>query len=351
MEAFPSLDDQGDGFRSFAGVVLSLLLARDRLLLIDEPEAFLHPAQARRLGHWVSKFATEGRAQVIVATHNAHFLAGILSGPGVADIYRLNRRGDTTTYQLIGSDAIASLSTSPLLSSQRVMESVFHRGVVVCEADSDRLLYQTAAARAHDEHEVQFLHAHNKQTLKDVVALLRAAGIPCGAIADLDLLNSEADLTRLVKAFGGQAVSADLLQDRRTVAKAVEGRADAEILAELLRSVDDLSAQLSEGKHTVSGARSAIRRIDASMTVWRPVKKSGVAALDGSAKKACKRLVRGLAKLGVFLVPSGELESWIDVGEVRKSRWIVLALEHLAQEGPPKRLAKFVKRAIDYVKA
>ena len=201
MKRFQSLDEQGDGFRSFAGVVLSLLLSRGRILLIDEPEAFLHPAQARKLGYWVGKYASESAAQVLVSTHNSHFLGGVISSRTEADIYRLNRVENDTRYQLIEATTIESLSASPLLSSQRVMDAVFSRGVVVCEADSDRLFYQTASALAHDEREVQFLNAHSKQTLKDVVSLLRAASIPCAAIADIDLLNSSTDLSGILEAL------------------------------------------------------------------------------------------------------------------------------------------------------
>ena len=50
LKNYSELDIQGDGFRSFVGVTLSILLCKDRIILLDEPEAFLHPAQARTLG-------------------------------------------------------------------------------------------------------------------------------------------------------------------------------------------------------------------------------------------------------------------------------------------------------------
>ena len=37
------LDDQGDGLKSFVSTFLSLYLDKGDVLLIDEPEAFLHP--------------------------------------------------------------------------------------------------------------------------------------------------------------------------------------------------------------------------------------------------------------------------------------------------------------------
>ena len=73
------LDLQGDGYRSFAGVVLAMLTFADRLLLLDEPDAFLHPAQARALGRWLATHAKKISAQVLLATHSADFLWGVIS--------------------------------------------------------------------------------------------------------------------------------------------------------------------------------------------------------------------------------------------------------------------------------
>ena len=43
LKHFQKLDNQGDGFRSFVGTMLGVLVSSRRIFLIDEPEAFLHP--------------------------------------------------------------------------------------------------------------------------------------------------------------------------------------------------------------------------------------------------------------------------------------------------------------------
>jgi hypothetical protein len=351
MQQFGTLDEQGDGFRSFAGVLLSILLSEGRVLLIDEPEAFLHPAQARRLGYWVAQYAREAGSQIVVATHNAHFLRGVLSSTGDVDVCRLNRNGDSTEFQIMGADAINNLSSSPLLSSQPVLESIFFHGVIVCEADSDRLYYQTVAAMAHDEHEVQFLHAHNKQTLKDVVMLLRAVAIPCAAIADIDLLNSKSDLTALVESFGCSPCPDDITSDRDLIAASIEGRTDDEVLNALSEGLREFLEQLTNREHKLAGARSALRRLDAGSSKWSPVKLRGVDALDEPAKTRAEILFKRLKSIGVFVVPVGELESWADVGTRRKKNWIVLALQQLKDTGAPKPIDEFIKQVISHAKS
>ena len=45
----PLLDKQGDGMKSYAGILFEAVVADRDITLIDEPEAFLHPPQMRRL--------------------------------------------------------------------------------------------------------------------------------------------------------------------------------------------------------------------------------------------------------------------------------------------------------------
>jgi AAA15 family ATPase/GTPase len=58
------LDDEGDGIRSFCATVLSLLVNARPVLLLDEPEAFLHPPQAVHLGETIANLASESRRWV-----------------------------------------------------------------------------------------------------------------------------------------------------------------------------------------------------------------------------------------------------------------------------------------------
>ena len=46
----PGVVEQGDGFRAFVNVLLQSVVRPAPVIIIDEPEAFLHPPQARLLG-------------------------------------------------------------------------------------------------------------------------------------------------------------------------------------------------------------------------------------------------------------------------------------------------------------
>lgn len=346
MKQYPSIEIQGDGFRSFVAVVLSLLLSKDKIVLLDEPEAFLHPEQARRLGKWISDHADGFPCQILVATHNSNFLSGILSGKQAADIYRLNRDNNKTSFKKITAEATQALSTSPILSSQRVLEGIFSQGVVVCESDTDRVIYNSVAIHEHSKQEILFIHAHNKQTIKDVVKLLKDASIPTAAIIDIDILNSESDLSNAISAFDSDFDLSEILSLRAEVASDIEGMSEGKIVLELKQNVIELLKQLNNNEHSLSGARGALNRIRADSTKWAGLKKEGIALLEGAFRQKAQRIIDESLSIGLYIVPVGELEGWIKLG-VRKNRWALPALEEIHAGRCPENLKHFVGAIIN----
>lgn len=93
LEKLPTLHTQGDGMRSFAGVLLATSVGRESIILIDEPEAFLHPPQARLLGTTLVQDRNRER-QLFIATHSTDILRGVLDteSPDVR-VIRIRRSG------------------------------------------------------------------------------------------------------------------------------------------------------------------------------------------------------------------------------------------------------------------
>ena len=59
LEKYPLLDAQGDGLRSALGIISALVSIKKPIVLLDEPEAFLHPPQAMQLGAIISNLIDE----------------------------------------------------------------------------------------------------------------------------------------------------------------------------------------------------------------------------------------------------------------------------------------------------
>ncbi|MEX0661350.1 MAG: AAA family ATPase [Balneolaceae bacterium] len=355
-EAFPVisqyqiLDDQGDGYKSFAGVILSLLLSKNRVVLLDEPEAFLHPAQARQLGYWIAEHSSEIDGQIIVATHNSNFLAGILASSQEVDIYRLNRDSENTNFNLMPAQATENLAKSPLLSSQRILDAIFHTGVVVCEADADRAVYQTVATKEFGNNNLIFIHAHNKQTIPRVVNLFKDASIPVCAIVDLDLINSPSliDLVELCNADVN--LIEDLKEFQKKVSGEIVGAENQEILDNLKSEIQDFLKQLENDEHKLSGARGALNRLKKDASDWKIMKVAGVEAFSVELKKEALQKIEDLKEIGIHLPQVGELEGWMDLGTRQKNKWIVNALEEIHQDNASQDLKDFVEEVIMFFK-
>src|SRR6202035_5048673 len=70
VRELPTIQSQGDGIRAFVGVLLHVLVVDRDIILIDEPEAFLHPPQAGLLGRMLATETPDPR-QLFVATHSS----------------------------------------------------------------------------------------------------------------------------------------------------------------------------------------------------------------------------------------------------------------------------------------
>jgi len=342
----PELSRQGDGYRSFAGVALAIMTFPTRPLLLDEPEAFLHPAQARVLGRWLATEARKRPAQVVVASHSADFLWGIISANVGATIIRLNRDRDTTKYHVIPSAVTDGLVRSPLLSSQPVLDSLFHRGVVVCEGDPDRAIYQTVAhtlLREIGGENVLFIHSNGKDAVKTPVELLRQAGTPVCAVVDFDVLNSEKILSEIMEALTGAPPTAKILEHRTNIAAQVELVSEAELLKLLQSAVSGWQTN----EHTdVREARRALRSIAGQGSKWDAVKRTGEDFFSDEVRTEVQNLIVILRALGLFIVPKGQLESWINLKIAKGPKWNRAALERVHSGSCPDPLREFVRSII-----
>jgi hypothetical protein len=131
LQRLPLVQHQGDGIRSFIGIMLTLVAASYPIVLIDEPEAFLHPPQARLLGRKLAAEARD-RAQVIIATHSIDVLLGLLDADDASvTIARLTRQGDVNPVAVLSPDQLRELWRDPLLRYSNVLDGLFHRGVVL----------------------------------------------------------------------------------------------------------------------------------------------------------------------------------------------------------------------------
>lgn len=129
LEKLDLLHQQGDGMRSFVGVLLNAFVSHQSILFIDEPEAFLHPPQARLLGKMLAKDLPSER-QLFLATHSTDFLKGLLdSNNQHLKIIRIQRQGTINKVSVLNNAEINSMWSDSLLRHSNILDGLFHTQV------------------------------------------------------------------------------------------------------------------------------------------------------------------------------------------------------------------------------
>jgi hypothetical protein len=174
------LHEYSDGVQVFTGLVSAVSSLPHKLMLIDEPEAFLHPTLASRLGQHLARIASERSGNLVAATHSAEFLLGCVTRVPETTVVRLTYANGEATARALEGIEVQALIQNPLLRSAEALRALFAEGAAICEADSDRAFYEEINRRLRDaggrDHAADtiFLNAQNWQTIAILAEPLRA---------------------------------------------------------------------------------------------------------------------------------------------------------------------------------
>jgi predicted outer membrane lipoprotein len=289
-----------DGVKAYTGTIIEVVAGDPRIILIDEPEAFLHPPLAQQLGVELSEVVLQSRKNVFVATHSAHFVMGCLQSGAPVDVIRLTYKDGVATARVLKNDELTLMMRNPLLRSTGVINALFYEHVVVTESDSDRAFYQEINDRllkyapGRGIPNCLFLNAQNKQTTRQIAKPLRELGIPTIGLVDVDILKE-----------GGKVWS---------------GFLESGGLPELDRNALATSREMlySKAKH-----------------LGLDIKKGGgISQFQKADREAADNLFERLEQYGLFVVRGGELESWLKhLGVCGHSpEWLVNMFEKLGDD-------------------
>lgn len=306
----PVLSDQGHGMRSFAGCVMATCASPSLVQLIDEPEAFLHPPQARLLGSLLTAEKPNWR-QLIVATHSGDLLRGALdSDVDNLRIVRLTREGNINRARQLHIDDIRKLWSDPILRFSNVLDGLFHQSVVVCEGDADcrffAAILEAILGSERSQPDTHFSSTGGKDRLHVVVSSLVGLGVPTRVVADFDVLKSEQPLRRIVESLGGDWNAIE--KDWRAIKNAVEQKAPPLTRNQVKSKIDEI-IEASGEKNLTEKEMDKIRNTLRATSSWDLAKQCGVDIVPtGQPRKQLNSLLHSLRSLGLFVVECGELE-------------------------------------------
>jgi energy-coupling factor transporter ATP-binding protein EcfA2 len=355
LSALPLISKQGDGMRCFAGILLNVIATPTNVLLVDEPEAFLHPPQARILGRFLAINQRPG-TQLFLSTHSSDLLRGLLdANTGRVRVVRLSREIDINHVKQLDNADISKFWRDPLLRFSNILDGLFHDKVVVTEADGDcRFFSALADANAIStpgglrEPDVLFTPTFGKDRLLGIVKALRAIGVPTVAVTDFDFLNSAERVEAFYLALEGTDW-ARLQPLLNQVTQAVESRRrllDATLLKPFIEGI------LNKTTGTTLDDKDAeeIRKRLKLESPWDEMKQLGVNGLpNGPVYTACVQLLTTLDAVGLFIVRKGELESFDPTIGKHGPAWVAGVMLKNLQSDPGLADARaFVRSIVDW---
>ena len=316
LAKLPMLHEQGDGMRSFTGILLNLLIPNFSCFLIDEPESFLHPPQAKILGQIFNETLTENK-QLFIATHSQEFLKGLIeTNPNRVKIIRITRKEDLNNVKLLDNEMLKSIWSDSLLRYSNIIDSVFHENTVVCESDSDCRLYSLILdhlkSKAGNPNNTLFIYCGGKQRFPIVGNALKTLGVEFRIIPDLDILNDENLIKTLYKICGGNW---DIIKAKyNAVVAGVKTLDKPTLLKDQKDKIEEIFKKYEEegirelNKKQLEELRGSIYELRG----WSLLKKSGISVLpNGDAQAAFTILNKQLKEEGIHLPLVGELENFI----------------------------------------
>ena len=325
------LNEQGDGMRSFASVIVHLLAPiTPSILLLDEPEAFLHPPQARLLGEIIAREKSP-RAQLFVATHSPDVLQGLINvAPDHLRVLRIQRDGYVNRVKELDKELVKQISVDPLMKYSSVLSGVFHERVIICEADADCMFYSSLLdiPNVHGERQpdVLFVHANGKGRVAALAKTLVALDVPVDVVVDIDILNDTVVLERVLESLDGD--SAAVLPLAQAVRAAIEQHKPWLNAGEVRNEIERIVAEVPSTGEFPKSSRANIEALFRKASPWDVVKGGGESAIpSGQATQEFQKLQKLCKKIGLWIVPVGELEGFCKSVGNHGPRWVQQVIE------------------------
>lgn len=322
LESLENLNDQGDGIRSAVAILASLITTTHSLYLIDEPETFLHPPQARILGRNIVDLSQN--KQCFISTHNIDLLRGMLEkNYARIKIIKINRTDNVNEFYVLDNDSIKVVSDDKNLKYSNILNGLFYNTVVLCENESDCKFYSALLEKIDNDcyQNTLFCAVGGKDQFKIIIPLLNKLKINFLVIADLDLINNRDKLKDLINSIETNkynqisSIHNDFLNlfESKTNDQV---KKQSEIKEEILSFITDTPYMSDE-------TASKIRQVLKNISHLKLLKNCGKSCLPaGECVQKYNQIINFLNKSNIFVVECGEIERFITEIDGHGSLWV-----------------------------
>ena len=348
----PLIEQQGDGMRSFAGILLHIIAGNKSVTILDEPEAFLHPPQARLLGEILAKYSAKNK-QMFISTHSEDFLKGLLTaGKENIKVIRIDREGNINHMSLLDNEGVRTLWKDPILRFSNILSGLFHSKVVICEADTDCRFYQAIADAIVEKEklvspDILYTHCGGKSRLKTVVSSLKALNVKVATIADIDILNKKETISELLTSIGGDFK--DIESYWNVIDDYVKHQRPQLNTEDVKKEIESILAGETQPNLSADAVEKIKRQLRLS-SAWSKIKEVGYRFFTGAAYSSYEKIEAYCNKLGLFIVPVGELEFFYRLNANHGTKWVTEVLEtaNLTDDKELEDARQFMKKILAY---
>jgi len=351
LEKLDLLHEQGDGMRSFVGVLLNAFISNHSILFIDEPEAFLHPPQARLLGKMLAKDLPSAR-QLFLATHSEDFLKGLLDANiHKLKIIRIQREGSINKVSSLTSSDIDNIWNDSLLRHSNVLNGLFHSKVLICESDSDCRFFSAVLSTQFDNTgiiapDILFVHCGGKHRIPTVIKALKKLNVPITVVSDFDVLNDTNPLKEIFEDLGG--IWADVENDWKIVKGGIEQKRPEFLTSDIKQGIENTLNSTKERifpREKINEIQRALRKASA----WSEAREVGKAFIpSGNATQAFERIQTKFKEKRFLILEVGELESFVKSVGNHGPKWVSEVLtKNLLTDTELEISRQFVKQFLD----
>ena len=277
-EQFASIQDAGHGIRSMVKLLMSLLDPVNQMVLIDEPELFIYPAQKRWLGKQLVSLALKQGKQVFLVTHDPIVLQGILDVPSTTRVLRIDM--DVDRKRTLRKCDLKHLDDVGAKRNQdSYLQGLFYQRSVAVEGAADRAFYQIMVEELMgnriENRDVGFVACGGKGASKNVAYITSRVGLRTAFLYDFDALLFDIPVLRdIVNMLGGTQ-------------------------SEALNKLDDLLREkFGNDKKKIKEETGRADKVGMESPFVK------------DHKDFFENAFGELSKVGIFIVPGGSLESW-----------------------------------------
>lgn len=302
------LENKGSGLQSLIMIELFKFYCKvfnqSSLLILEEPELFLHPHAKRMLSDILNDFIEDNKNQIIITTHSEEFIHNI----DIENINVIRKTENGTKKSRINKENYGDgkeLQKLKIELQHKNTEMFFAEKVILVEGEEQILIPEIVkkiyGKNILNNNDISVIKVGGKSYFDIYRRVLNELGIENYIIADYDIINRGIDSLLEEKERNKLSEIRGKIQEKLKSNKKIKKEMESRDWESLVKILDNI---IKEKKYN-----------DALDEIWTTFKdriyeKNKLEDLDTELEKEIKDFILDMYKNGIFIMQKGELEDY-----------------------------------------